>query len=105
MLPPEYDLSEQFKKFAGREVNATEQTSSRYYKFLDKTITSTYVTLDDNDPAVKELEAAVKAAGLELRIWLPGTAGTTDMVDNRLNVDVEKAADGKYRFGARFTIG
>ncbi len=105
MRPDEYDLSEQFKKFAGREVIATEQTSTRHYKHLGITHTSTHVTLDDNDPAIKELTEAVKAAGLTLRLWLPETFGTMDFREDRLNVNVDKAADGKYRIGNRFTIG
>lgn len=103
MRPIETDLSKQFAKFAGREVNAKEITQN--VKIGDTTYPITEVHLDKDDPAVTELSAAVKAAGLKLRLWLPGTMGTMDYRLDRLNAGVEKAADGKYRITSSFTLG
>lgn len=97
------DLSQQFAKFAGREVQAIEHYHNM--QIGDKTITATEVRLDDNDPAVAELTAAAIAAGYELRLWLPRGIGTMDVRPNRLNAHIEKAADGAYRISSRFTLG
>lgn len=98
------DLSQQFAKFAGREVNAVEKTETLKLKHLGD-ITVTSVHIDDKDPAVAELAAAVAAAGLQLRLWAPGMMGTMDFRTDRLNANVEKAPDGKYRLGHSFTLG
>lgn len=103
MRPNETDLSKQFAQFAGREVNAKEITQN--IKIGDTTYPITEVHLDKNDPAVAELTAAVQAAGLKLRLWTPGSVGTMDYRLDRLNANVEKAADGKWRISSSFTLG
>lgn len=103
MRPANTDLSKKFAKFAGREVNAVEKNFD--YKIGDTTYPMTEVHLAKDDPAVAELNAAVKKANLSLRLWLPGMMGTMDYRLNRLNAHVEKAADGKYRIGSSFTLG
>lgn len=103
MRPPKTDLSKKFAKFAGREVNAVEKTQN--VKIGDTVYPITEVRLGKDDPAVTELVAAVKAAKLELRLWLPGMMGTMDYRLNRLNAHVEKGTDGKYRIGSSFTLG
>ena len=99
------DVSVQFAKFAGREVNVTErQTKPR---LIGKTYYSeTIPVLDSNDPAVAELTAAAQKAGFELRLNFPPHGfGTRDYRLDRLNADVVKASDGKYRIGSSFSLG
>ena len=96
MRPSDTDLSKKFSRFAGREVNAREKT--RNVKIGE-------VSLDEKDPAVAALATAVRKAGLELRLWIPGMAGTCDYRLNRLNAHVEKSDDGKFRIGSSFTLG
>lgn len=103
MRPDNTDLSKQFAKFAGREVIAVEKVQN--IKIGDTTYPIHEVHLDDNCPAVAELSAAVKAAGLHLRLWTPGSMGTMDYRLDRLNANVEKASDGKWRIGSSFTLG
>ena len=94
------DLSQQFAKFAGRAVKAQDIT--HHVRVGDATYPVTHVEIDQNDPAVAELRAAVQAAGLSLRLWTPGSMGTMDYRLDRLNAGIEKAADGTYRIGHRF---
>ncbi len=103
MRPSDTDLSKKFARFAGREVNAREKT--RNVKIGDTVYPITEVSLDEKDPAVAALATAVRKAGLELRLWIPGMAGTCDYRLNRLNAHVEKADDGKFRIGSSFTLG
>lgn len=97
MRPANTDLSQQFAKFAGREVKVEEKHFPKWG--------ITEARVDHTDPAVAELTAAVQATGLQLRLWSPGMMGTMDYRLNRLNAHVEKAADGKYRIGSSFTLG
>lgn len=103
MRPNDTDLSKQFAKFAGREVKAVEKTQN--VKIGNDTYPISEVRLDKDCPAVAELAAAVKAAGLQLRLWTPGMMGTMDYRLDRLNVHVAKAPDGKYRIGSSFNLG
>ena len=103
MRPNDTDLSKQFAKFAGREVKAIEKTQN--VKIGDTVYPITEVHLASDCPAVAELTAAVKAAGLQLRLWTPGSMGTMDYRLDRLNAGVEKAADGKFRISSSFTLG
>lgn len=97
-------LSQLFGKFAGRAVNAREETHKLQLKNLgDFDITEVHI--DPQDPAVAELAAAAQAAGLELRLWTPGSVGTMDFVVTRLNAGVEKAADGTFRITNNFSLG
>ena len=98
------DVSNQFNSFAGKEVTVTEKPWTRTSKYLGE-ISGVSVILDNNDPVVKELNDAVTAAGLHLRLWLPGTMGTMDYRLNRVNAHVEKESDGKYRIQPNFNLG
>jgi hypothetical protein len=91
------DLSDQFQRFAGKEVEVTETT----HQTKCETITSTHLV--EPSPIIEELKQAV--GGLELRLWLPGQMGTMDFRMDRLNVHVNKDADGKYRIGPDFRLG
>ncbi len=97
------DLSKQFRRFAGREVKVSEKIRS--YTVASQTFTATTVHLHKNNPAVKELATAVKAAGLQLRLWTASSIGTMDYRLDRLNARVEKHEDGTYRIGKLFTLG
>lgn len=97
------DMSKHFNKFAGREVSVTENPQEltiggKTYKFLSPQIAA-------KDPATAELRAEAKKMGLSLREWLPESAGTCDFDTSRLNIDIEKHEDGKYRIGNRFMLG
>jgi hypothetical protein len=96
------DLSKQFARFAGREVDATERKQS--HVFGGKTYESVSVSLSDTDPVIAEIR---KAAGhLTLRVWTPDSIGTMDFRLDRLNIYVDKdPADGKYKVGNRFHLG
>ena len=98
------DVSKIFNQFAGKEVAVTEVP----YKFTFKSGTSVEgvtVRADDNEPTIAALSEAAAKAGYSLRLWLPGTAGTCDWDDTRLNAHVEKEADGKYRIQPNFNLG
>lgn len=95
-----------FGKFAGREVSVTE-TSGHYrlpggYRGQDrvpggKVVQYTNVKLNNDDPTTKEISSAAEENGLTVRVCLPGTFGTMDYCEDRLNVSVGKDGDGKYR--------
>lgn len=97
----ENDLLSIFNKYAGREVAVAEKTV--HLEKLNYTFTEAH--LDYNDPAIKELEADANKAGLDLRVWTPGSVGTMDVQDNRLNARVDKESDGKYRIQKDFYLG
>lgn len=104
MQPSKTDLSQQFAAFANRPVNAKEVVRKLKFEGLDE-MTITEVRLDKKDPAVAELTAAVKKAGLHLRLWTPGAIGTMDYRLDRLNAYIEKAPDNTYRIAKRFYLG
>jgi hypothetical protein len=93
------DLSGHFNRFAGKEVAVEETTHKTKY--------GTYVSahLAKANPVVAELKQAIEDMGLHMRLWLPGSAGTCDFRMDRVNVHVEKEADGKYRIAPRFDLG
>lgn len=98
MLPHE-KLTRNFNKFAGCEVNVTETTHDTQYGKVKS------VHVHGDDPTLTELRVAAEAAGLNLRLLLPGAGCTADYCDDRLNVHVAKEADGKYRIQKDFKIG
>lgn len=94
-----FDLKKTFAKYAGREVDATETVHQTKWGDF------TSVHLNQADPVLTSLFQEAAQAGLEVRLWTPGTAGTCDHVVTRLNVYVEKEPDGKYRITDNFHLG
>lgn len=66
--------------FIGREVDVIVDDSGRH-------------EVDVDDPVMEELEGTYS----DLRIWLPGRAGTPDYVGTRTNVLIEKDEEGIWR--------
>jgi hypothetical protein len=97
--------SDQFNKFAGREVGVVETPFKTEFKNLGITYEGVHVEINKDDPAITELSAAVKAAGLHLRLWLPDSMGTMDYRLDRLNVHIRKEDDGKYRIQPGIGLG
>lgn len=97
-------LSALFNKFAGREVPLTVTPQSR--QIGGQTYNYDIIDLaDKNDPTIAEIQKTAEDNGLRLRLWLPGAMGTMDVQPNRLNVHVDKEADGKYRVQKNFGLG
>jgi hypothetical protein len=98
-------LAGKFNKFVGREVPVAEQQKTYTSRRTGESMPYTVCALDETSPVVKELREAAAASGLKLRIWLPGTMGTMDYRLDRLNVHINKEADGKYRVAPNLNIG
>ena len=99
-MTPKRDASHIFNKFAGREVPMKEEP----FVIRGKTYTQVKPA-DDHDPVLEEMRAEAKKAGLKLRLWWPGVAGTMDFRTDRVNAHIEKADDGKWRVTKKFNIG
>lgn len=103
-MPSRDDISRIFNKFAGQEIAVTE--TSRTITIGGKSQTRTGARLaDPENSVIAEIREAAAEAGLRVRLWLPGSVGTRDFRPDRVNVHVEKEADGKYRVAGRFNIG
>ena len=103
-MMPDQKLTEIFSKFAGREVAVREEPYKLELKNLG-TFEGIECHFEDNNPVLRELEAEAKNQGLTLRTFLPGWAGDCMFDDKRLNVNVAKDTDGKYRIGNQFSLG
>jgi len=93
-----FNLDTDFNRFAGKEVDVIETVKNTKHGRVSNS------SVVEPSPVVDELRAALHEAGFSLRLWLPGLAGTSDHRSDRVNVYVNKDADGKYRIG-RFEIG
>lgn len=80
----------QYDKYLGRKVlvNETKET----LKIAGKDYDHTHCELDANDTVVSEIQKEHS----NVRVRLPGTMGTMDYRLDRLNVHIEKQADGSY---------
>jgi hypothetical protein len=97
-------LAALFNQFAGREIAVVE--SKHKMKIGDKEYDIENVDLaNKKDATVAEIEKVAAANGLHVRLWLPTWFGTCDWDDRRVNVHVEKEADGKYRVQKHFDLG
>lgn len=86
----EKDILSVFNKYAGKEVAVVE---------------TPYLDFQENDATITAIEKDARENGLSVRVWLPGSFGTMDMNPHRLNVHVEKEADGQYRVQPKFNLG
>ncbi len=97
-----------FNRFAGREIHVV-----RHEKRID--IAGKKYLLEGlrpakDDPVVKEMEKAARDHGLSLRLLFPHTlsiftAGKMSYHGDRVNIDIDKAADGTYRVTRSVMIG
>lgn len=97
------DISSLFNKYAGKEVQVIEHHRSMMIggqKFdFDE------VNPVKDEPTLAAMKKTAEENGLRLRVWFPGWAGTCDYDTKRVNVDVDKAPDGKWRVGSKFSFG
>ncbi len=96
-------ILKEFNKFAGKEVQVTQVVHKRIRRGVEETMTETM--LDPNDPVIAEMNHVAEVHGMILRTSLPGQMGTDDARWDRVNVDIEKDNDGKYRVRKNFNIG
>lgn len=94
------DVSHIFNKFAGKEIRVKEKQSG--LRFGGQPMVD--VKLLPNNPVVDELKKAAEDNGLRLRIILPGQPVTMDLCRTRVNIRIQKAADGKYRISKKFDL-
>ncbi len=80
-------------KFIGYKINV-EQKSFSYTNSNGKERTFVEDRVVQGDDTIAAIVA--EFSHYTLRVWLPGVAGTADMNGNRINVHVEKQADGSY---------
>lgn len=99
------DVSHIFNKFAGREVDMTERTETIKFKHLGEQTFTVIEPANKDEPLFKEMQDEAKKHGLSLRIFWPGLMGTMDYHTDRVNANVEKGTDGKWRVGKSFGIG
>jgi hypothetical protein len=88
-----------FNNYTGQEVNVIERkVSVAGYHFVE-------AELDNNDPVIKALCADFQKAGISnYRILTPAMVVAMDYDESRLNVNIDKGGDDKYRI-VRFGRG
>lgn len=70
----------------GQRVNLKSETTSQVYPSLrEEPFVTTHYEIDD--PVMQE---QINALGSKVRVWLPGTWGTTDHKMGRINVQIDK---------------
>lgn len=82
---------DQFKDYIGKKIGVKEEQR----EFKSELIVHKYTecTLEENEPTIAAIEAEWNG---KFRVWLPGQMGTMDWWTDRLNVHIEKNADGDY---------
>ncbi len=81
-----------FEQFLGKKVSVTE--SKRKITIAGEEMEIDEYKMDQNDPTISEIKK-LRGSGLT-RIWLPNSMGTMDFRMDRLNVRIEKVADGSF---------
>lgn len=89
-------LSDIFARFAGRAVKVREENAVMHFKALG-TIRIYECKLAEDDTTIKDLKAETEKAGFSLRVLLPGTVGTMEYREDRVNAVVAKDGDGVFR--------
>src|SRR5690349_453049 len=101
-MHPYPDLNKIFSKFAGKEIRMCEEEQS-YVDASGNTHKRTQIhPADPHDPILKEMEDVASANWLKLRVWWPGVEGSDEFDPNRVNAQIEKGRDGKWRVGKHF---
>jgi hypothetical protein len=107
MLKMEESAREKMVKIFGRfmfaEVPLVEETKT--YKIGGKEHTYNNIGLqDENHPVLVDLRKTAKECGMTVRVWWPGMIATMELDRDRLNVHIEKSADGKWRIAERMNL-
>jgi len=58
----------------------------------------------ENHPVLEDLRNTAKECGMNVRVWWRGMAATMELNMDRLNVHIEKSADGKWRIAERMNL-
>ncbi len=101
-------LHELFNRFAGREIHVIR--NEKRIDIAGKKYMLEGLHPAKDDPVVKEMEKAARDHGLSLRLVFPHTlsiftSGMEAFHADRVNVEVDKRADGTYRVTRSVLIG
>jgi hypothetical protein len=92
-----------FGRFIFAEVPLVEEKKT--HTFLGKEHTYENISLaDENHPVLVDLRKTAKECGMKVRVWWPGMIATMELDRDRLNVHLEKSADGKWRIAERMHL-
>jgi hypothetical protein len=97
------DISHLFNQYAGKEVQVTE--SHRSMNIGGHTYNFDEVSPVDNEPTLAAMKKTAEDNGLSLRVFFPGWGGTCDYDTSRVNANVDKGVDGKWRVQSGFSLG
>jgi hypothetical protein len=109
--PP--DLGKIFNKFAGCEVPMKEEQFTPRNASAPVLITRV-ILANPRDPVLQQMSDEAAKNGLGLRLQWPGNLDDAtgaqaptphDYCKERVNATIEQGPDGKWRVGAKFTIG
>ena len=95
-----------FNQFAGKEVQFIEQQV--IYEVGDKLFPINDCRPVPNEPIIAAMEKVARDNDLVLQLSylsLSAPCKTEDVNPNRVNVQIKKDADGKYRVSSSFGIG
>lgn len=81
-------MNNMLDKFMGQEVLVIETPYERAY--YGKPYFITCYALDEKDTTIESLRKEIIAAGFEMRLFLPDSAGTIEVKNDRVNVTVIK---------------
>lgn len=99
-MDKQIDLKAIFGRFAGREVPLEEKIidigGGGYPRLSFK---------HDPDPTLETLKEEAAKHGLDVRVWIPGTMGTTEVDRNRLNIYIDKDKYGAWKIQPDFHLG
>lgn len=113
------NLASLFNKFVGKEVPLKEQVMGAADFGNGEIVARTALgPANENDPVLQEMAKVAESNGLKMAVSFPGggtsymySMTTTELFNlsapraDRVNVAIEKAADGKYRVSNKFNIG
>lgn len=83
-----------------------QNITALFNKFVGKEVFSPSCPVTMPDPVISEIVQLAEKNGLnKVRVLYPNSMVTMDYWEDRLNIHVEKSADGKYRVAKDFSIG